>query len=83
MEEELRQNLTQCAAAFMAKRDISPSTVGRLAAGDWRFFERLGESRKTFTARKYDEIIQWFSDNWPAEAAWPSGVARPSQKVTT
>lgn len=82
MEEELRQNLNRCAAAFMTGRDIGTATLGRLAAGDWRFFDRLGDDGKTFTARKYDEIIQWFSANWPAEAAWPDGIVRPDQKAT-
>ncbi|MDP1866966.1 MAG: hypothetical protein Q8L13_11585 [Bradyrhizobium sp.] len=83
MEEELRQNLNRCLAAFMAQRDIGVATVGRLAAGDWRFFDRLGEAGKTFTARKYDEVIDWFSENWPANAVWPEGVSRPKQKAPT
>ena len=83
MEEELRQNLNRCLAAFMAERDIGVATAGRLAAGDWRFFDRLGEQGKTFTARKYDEVIEWFSANWPPNAVWPDGVARPVQKVSS
>jgi len=83
MEDQLRRNLNRCAAAFRRERDIGSATLGRLAAGDWRFFDRLGEEGKTFTARKYDEIIQWFSDNWPANAVWPDGVARPKQVASS
>jgi hypothetical protein len=53
------------------------ATIGRLAAGDWRFFDRLDDSAKTFTARKYDDVMVWFSDHWPPDAEWPVNVPRP------
>lgn len=78
MESELRSNLMACASAYAAARSVSVSTVGRLAAGDWRFFDRLDDDAKTFTARKYDEVIGWFSDRWPEDVEWPAQVARPA-----
>lgn len=27
--------------------------------------------------RSFERAMQWFSDNWPAGAEWPAGVARP------
>lgn len=77
MENELRTNLLACAAAYQAKREIGLSTLGRVAAGDWRFFTNLNEDDKTFTARKYDEVLHWFSNNWPDDAVWPANVVRP------
>ena len=76
MEAELKRNLFDCAAAFSRVRGVELVTVARLAAGDWRFFERI-EGGASFTARKYDLIIRWFSANWPAECAWPDHVPRP------
>lgn len=81
MEHELRQNLVLCAAAFVAATGSSLATLGRRAAGDWRFFDRLTDDEKTFTARKYDEVIAWLSTNWPTAAEWPDGVLRPSQQL--
>ncbi|SFM00080.1 hypothetical protein SAMN03159423_4825 [Bradyrhizobium sp. NFR13] len=78
MEQELRNNLLSLAREFAAARTIALPTVGRLAAGDWRFFDRLLDEDKSFTARKYDEIIQWFSDNWPTTAQWPVDLVRPA-----
>ncbi|MGX0963191.1 hypothetical protein AB7M63_003640 [Bradyrhizobium japonicum] len=75
MERELIRNLKAVADAFRVERPLAFGTLGRLAAGDWRFFDHLGS--KTFTARKYDQVIAWFSTNWPAAATWPDGVARP------
>lgn len=77
MESELRSNLMACASAYAAARSVSLATLGRLAAGDWRFFDRLDDSDKTFTARKYDEVIGWFAEQWPEGADWPASVTRP------
>jgi hypothetical protein len=81
MEQELIRNLLCVAEAFTAVRGVSPATLGRLAAGDWRFFVHLNDGSKTFTARKYDEVIFWFSENWPEDAVWPDQVARPERVI--
>ena len=80
MEQELRANLRSCADAFALARGLEVSTVGRLAANDGRFFERI-EAGSSFTARKYDETIRWFAGNWPSNAEWPAHVARPAGAV--
>lgn len=77
MEDELKSNLFECAAAFAEVRGVELVTVARLAAGDWRFFGRI-EGGSSFTARKYDLVISWFSDNWPLECPWPQKVPRPA-----
>lgn len=77
MERELKDNLLRCAETFAEVRGFALPTVGRLAAGDWRFFDRVRDDEKSFTVRKYDEVIGWFSDNWPDKAIWPPAVARP------
>jgi hypothetical protein len=77
MEHELRSNLLACAEIFASNKQIGLSTLGRIAAGDWRFFNNLSADDKTFTARKYDEVLAWFSSHWPESAAWPAGVIRP------
>jgi hypothetical protein len=76
MEADLKHHLLSCAAAFGAARGLEPSTVSRLATGDWRFFDRI-QDEASFTARKYDAIIAWFSENWPADAEWPEDAPRP------
>ena len=75
MESELKANLMLCAASYAAARKVSLSTLGRLAAGDWRFFREDGS---TFTARKYDEVMIWFSEQWPDGLDWPADVPRPA-----
>ena len=82
MEEQLRQNLILCASAFVERRSLGFATLGRLAAGDWRFFDHLSKDTKTFTARKYDEVMRWFHLNWPPAAVWPDSVSRPQDIAT-
>lgn len=76
METDLRRHLETCARAFAASTGREASTVARLATGDWRFFERLKDGA-SFTIRKYDAVMAWFSLNWPTDADWPAGVPRP------
>lgn len=84
MEQELKSNLRRCAEVYAAARGITIPTIGRLAAGDWRFFDRVDDDAKTFTARKYDEVMCWFSMNWPVDKApWPSGIVRPVEAPPT
>lgn len=78
MEAELRDNLFAIAKAFAAKRELQMSTIGRLCAGDSQFFDRLTEG-KSFTARKYDAVLVWFSENWPEGAEWPASIDRPEK----
>lgn len=80
-ETKLAEDLAACFAAFREASDLEDSTIAQYAAGDWRFFDRLRQGDSTFTVRKYDQVIGWFSDNWPARTAWPKGVYRPKQKA--
>ena len=83
MEKELIRNLLTVAQAYSAKREVSLSTLGRQAANDWRFFDHLSDSTKTFTARKYDQVMRWFSEKWPVGVDWPEGIDRPVQQVAS
>lgn len=81
METELANHLITLGERFCAARDIGEATCGRLCAADGRFFARIREG-KTFTAKKYDEVVSWFSRNWPKKAVWPVEVGRPVKDVS-
>ena len=78
IEPSLKTHMRACADAYAAAREIKLSTVAEQAAGDWRFFDRM-ESDTTFTARKYDSVMAFFSRNWPADLPWPADVPRPAK----
>ncbi len=58
----------------------SPHTVGRLASGSGDFYIRLKRGHD-LTTRRAARISQWFSDNWPEGAEWPSDIPRPEPKA--
>jgi hypothetical protein len=76
METQLANHLLTLSELFCDARQLGESTVGRHCAADGRFFSRIREG-KTFTAKKYDEVVAWFSENWPQDITWPSSVPRP------
>lgn len=78
MQKQLSHHLVAVARLFAQARGYELSTLGRLAALDSRFFSLLIEQPDAnFTVRKYDEVMTWFADNWPADVAWPADVPRP------
>lgn len=84
MEPELLSNLRTLAEAYGAAVNMKLATVAQRALGDWQFFDRLdkgppepGKKQPSFTVRKYDEAVSWFSASWPAGVAWPQGITRP------
>lgn len=76
METELANHLLTLCTRFGEARKLEETTIGRFCAADGRFFSRIREG-KTFTAKKYDEVVGWFSVNWPAAASWPEEITRP------
>lgn len=76
MEEQLRNQLFALSEAYMSATGARVTAVARACAKDGWFFNALRDG-KGFTARKYDEVVLWFAENWPVGAEWPEGVERP------
>lgn len=76
METELASHLVALGEAYGKAKRLELATVGRLCAADGRFFSRISDG-KTFTVKKYDDVVTWFSDNWPTATGWPEGIHRP------
>lgn len=68
-------DLIRLGRAYGRFRGLALSTVGRLAGGQGAFFQRVAAGRVTI--RRVDRAVQWFSDHWPAELAWPEDLLRP------
>jgi hypothetical protein len=76
MEKALASHLLCLVAAYSEACQLNESTVGRFCAADGRFFLRIREG-KTFTVKKYDEVVSWFSTHWPLGLDWPREIERP------
>ena len=77
MEETLRAHLLQLASAYSTKTGQSYATIGKRALNDNTFFARFEAGDVGFNIRTFDKVVQWFADNWPADAEWPADVPRP------
>ena len=67
-----------CLAELLAAhRDRSPSTVCRWASGDGALYARL-RNGKAITTHRAARLVQWFSEHWPDDLAWPADVPRPA-----
>ncbi len=64
-------------AKHLAASGKRPSTIGRLCSGDSRLQPRL-ERGGAVSARVYSRVVQWFSNNWPADLPWPIDIPRPT-----
>lgn len=77
MEAVLKSHLTDLAARYAAATGVPLTTIGSRAINHSKFFERLADPETSITLKTYDRVVQWFADNWPKGAKWPSKVARP------
>lgn len=68
--------------AYRQAHKVSDARVSTLVFNDGGRIAMLRDGKDIGT-RRLERAIQWFSDNWPAEAVWPADVPRPavSQEV--
>lgn len=71
-------NLLSVADAYGRHFNHSLKTVSLRAARQGQFLADLKAGRRGITLNRRDAIFQWFSDNWPADLAWPSDIPRPA-----
>lgn len=72
-------DIVALAEAYAHARQISLKSVSLYAAKRGNFLTELKEGKRTITLKRRDAILQWFSDNWPADLVWPTDIPRPSR----
>jgi hypothetical protein len=72
--------LLALAREYARAEDVELTTVSWRVFGDTKKLGAL-ESGSDIQVKRYEAAITWFDKNWPAEAAWPSAVARPSADI--
>lgn len=73
---DYRTQLLTLATALAQHRKVSTARVATQCANHGAFFSRL-KTGATCTVDRYLQIKQWFSDHWPADLLWPTGVDWP------
>ena len=64
------------AQIYSTAAGLSLSTIGNRALNNGRFFKRLLAGHGC-TVRNHNRMLQYLSDHWPANLAWPSEIPRP------
>lgn len=70
--------LVRLAETYAGHHSLSLSTVSTYARNDGKFFDRL-RSGAGCTLKTAAAVLQWFSDHWPEDLAWPQEIARPAK----
>lgn len=74
------EKLLTVARAYAEIEQIGLSAVSSRALDDSKRLVEL-ENGKDIQVRRLERTMQWFSDNWPAAAPWPSDVPRPARSA--
>ncbi|WP_071971953.1 hypothetical protein [Sulfitobacter alexandrii] len=72
-----KDTIIRLADAYVEQTKLKLSTVSSYAANDGKFFRNL-KLTSDVTIGRANRIVQWFSDNWPADLEWPDDIPRPS-----
>lgn len=62
--------------AYRSARGLSDARVSTLVFNDGGKVKSLRGGRD-IGVRRAEQAIEWFAQNWPANAEWPLGVRRP------
>lgn len=68
--------LLKVARAYSEATGRSLARIGTVIHNQGAFFKKLEEGG-TCTMETFDKAMRWFSENWPSDASWPVGIARP------
>lgn len=72
-------DLITIAETYAAHEDRALSTVARRAGVHVLLFPRL-KAGAGCSVSNFNQALGWLDANWPADLAWPDGIARPSAR---
>lgn len=72
--------LLKLAELYCAATGRSSARVSTLIFNDGKKFALIAGGADLGT-RTCERAVLWFSENWPAETAWPEEIARPAPKA--
>ena len=63
---------------FSDATGVAISTLSSRIFNDGKRLAKVVDGTTDVGLKKYDEALQYFSDNWPDGTEWPLDVARPA-----
>ncbi len=70
------ENVVTLIHIYAAHKGLSVKTISTYAANSGDFCGRL-ERGHDLTTRRAARVVQYLSDRWAADLAWPSDIPRP------
>ncbi|MGG3813436.1 hypothetical protein ABEV34_17530 [Methylorubrum rhodesianum] len=77
----LRDQLLTVSEAYAQAVGRSEARISTIVFGSGNAISRLRGGADMGSERLHNGL-QWFTDNWPADADWPAGVPRPAKSVS-
>lgn len=75
-------HLLALADEFIRIERIEDKTLSFRVFGDSKKLAALREGAD-ITVGRFNAAMGWFDGNWPNEASWPAGVARPVKSASS
>lgn len=72
----LREQLILVANRYAHLAGLSLSRVSTIVFNDGKTLMRL-QAEGDITTTTFERAMAWFSGQWPDDAVWPEGIARP------
>ena len=69
-------NLLALADVYRQATGTEDRTVSSRVFSDGKKLSAL-RSGADITVSRFNDAVQWFSDNWPVQTDWPKGIYRP------
>lgn len=74
----LKKQLLVLCSQYCKERDISRSRLSTLIFNGGHVIDRIAANSGDLTTRSFERAMQWLSDNWPDDLAWPDDIQRPA-----
>jgi hypothetical protein len=74
------EELLEVARAYRMATGYSMVTIGRRSCNNDKIYKRIAIGGGALTGTIV-RATDWFALNWPANAFWPEGVARPANMI--
>lgn len=72
------QTILAIADAYASATDVPLVTVSSRVFSDSKKLAAISDGAD-LTLKRYTSALQWFSDHWPENTAWPEGIDRPER----
>lgn len=75
----LKEQFLLLCEKYRAHHGMKRSYLSTLMMNGGHVLDRIADPKGDLKTRSFEKSVQWLSDNWPDELAWPREIARPKR----